>query len=400
MKQRVLGRSANRAAHQIVRLDSESRQPLDGDLTQRLSEAVIARLGGCDALLISDYGKGVCTRSVLRRVIRAARLRGLPIVVDPALGADYKCYRGATIIKPNRREAELAFGRPIRSPDDALSAGRTICRRHGFGAAVITLDQEGLSLATADGLCRHWSVSAREVCDVTGAGDTVLAMLGVCLADGQPLVEACRLANLAAAMQVERMGVAAISWAELLRAESRDRHRTKAESSSRKIVTLDELVVHVQCRRSRGDCIAFTNGCFDLLHAGHVRCLEEAAALGDLLIVAINSDASVRRLKGQERPFIRQEDRAAMVAALAAVDYVVVFDEPTPHALLERLRPDVLVKGGTYHHNQIEGREQIEAYGGRACLVGYTPGVSTTSIAERLRLQIGPLHPIQEATPW
>jgi D-beta-D-heptose 7-phosphate kinase/D-beta-D-heptose 1-phosphate adenosyltransferase len=402
VKQRLLGRAANRLPHQILRLDSESREPLGKTLSEQLAAAIVSELPNCQAVLVSDYAKGVCTPSLLDTVIDAARALRLPVLIDPAVGVDYNRYRGATVIKPNRREAELASGRTIRSPEEALVAGRELCERWDLAAAVITLDADGLVLVTSEGDGRHWSVPPREVCDVTGAGDTVLAVLGTSLAKGRSLRDACRLANVAAALQVERLGVATISPAEIARAAApADRvaatappespkfwhtpPREHGSAATRKILALDALVPLVEAHRAAGRRIVFTNGCFDLLHVGHLCCLEEAAALGDLLIVAVNSDASVRRLKGNDRPLIGQLDRATLVAALAAVNYVVIFNGSTPHALLKRLRPHLLVKGGTYRHDEIVAREVVESYGGEARLVRLVPGISTTALVERLR---------------
>lgn len=406
VKQRLLGRAANHVPHQILRLDRESRQPLDKSQSENLAKSVTEELPNCQAMLISDYAKGVCTQALLSTVIATARELRLPVLVDPACGADYKIYRGASVIKPNRREAELASGRAIRSPGDAFLAGRDLCGRWGFEAAAITLDAEGLALITADGVRRHWVVPQRVVSDATGAGDTVLALLGVGLAEGRSLRSACRLSVLAAGLQVERLGVATISRIEIA-AEARrlgnpavcaappqsprfwhTAPRDRLSENSRKIVTLDALARLVKRHRAEGRRVVFSNGCFDLLHVGHVQCLDKASALGDMLIVAINSDASVRKLKGEGRPVISERDRATMLAALACVDYVVIFNEPTPDRLLNRLRPDVLVKGGGYGADQVVGRRIVESYGGEVRVVEHTADMSTTAIIERAGFQL------------
>jgi D-beta-D-heptose 7-phosphate kinase/D-beta-D-heptose 1-phosphate adenosyltransferase len=243
-------------------------------------------------------------------------------------------------------------------------------------AAVVTLDRDGLAYATSveRGIvaCR-----TRDVCDVTGAGDMVLAVLGLCFAAGLPFIDSLRLANAAAGLEVERFGVEPIMRSELIRGLERD------QGISQGAVTLDELLVHVGRHRRAGRSVVFTNGCFDLLHVGHVSLLEEAAQLGDVLVVAINGDASVRRLKGSKRPIIGEHDRARMLAALGCVDHVLVFDDETPHRLLEAIRPDALVKGGTT--GQIVGAEIVERYGGLVARTTSIPDLSTTNIVKRLQ---------------
>ncbi|MEX2119305.1 MAG: D-glycero-beta-D-manno-heptose 1-phosphate adenylyltransferase [Pirellulales bacterium] len=402
LKQRFLGRAGNQSAaggHQVLRVDRETRQPLSPDTERGLKNFVRRRIAGCQALLISDYDKGVCTPGLVSEAIAAARDLKLPVLVDPPRPSSsprehYGRYRGASLLKPNRLEAELATGRKILGPSDALQAGRELCRACHVEATLVTLDAEGMALAIADK--PGWVVPAavQNIRDVTGAGDIVLAMLGLCLAAGCALPEAARLANVAAGLEVQKVGVQAVSRGEIrtqLDALLEPRRSTPLRSSlaapmrnratpCSKILTLDEAVRRVAQHRRNGQRIVFTNGCFDILHAGHVSYLHEAAALGHVLLVAINSDASVRALKGSGRPVNRQAERAAVLAALASVDYVVVFDEPTPHELLFRLRPELLVKGGTYLIEEVVGREIVEGYGGQVLVLGWTEGVSTSRI--------------------
>jgi D-beta-D-heptose 7-phosphate kinase/D-beta-D-heptose 1-phosphate adenosyltransferase len=268
----------------------------------------------------------------------------------------------------------------IDSPAAGLTAAAELCRRYGVAAAAVTLDRDGIVVAEADGAAQHFPCRPCEVCDITGAGDTVLAVIGLCLATGGTLADAARLANLAAGIQVKRFGAAPILAAELA-----DEVARSEQPAPSKILSPSQLAARVEDLRSQHKTIVFTNGCFDLLHAGHVRCLQEAAALGDALIVAVNSDSSVRQLKGEGRPLMPQAERAAVLAALTSVDYVVVFDELTPLGLLETIRPDVLVKGGTYQVEDVVGREVVEKYGGRVCTTGVVKGLSTTAIVESLR---------------
>lgn len=381
VKQRFLGGADHRQSQQVLRVDSESTSPLGADVQLALSTRIASVISDCDVVLISDYGKGVCTQPLLGEVLRAAAGQGICVLVDPARNANYRDYEGAFLIKPNRSEAAGASGRPIDSVTDAALAARRIQESHSFSAVVITLDRDGVLLIEAGSEPRHFPAVHRDVCDITGAGDTALAMLGVTLSHGLRLDECVRLANAASGLQVQRIGTAPVTWEEVEAA------LTCADSAG-KLVTLAELVQRTATYQRQGRRVVFTNGCFDLLHVGHVSYLQQAAVLGDVLIVAINSDSSVRRLKGESRPIIDQDSRAAMLAALSCIDHVVVFEEDTPCPLLERLRPDVLVKGGTYSRDEVVGREIVEAYGGRVHVVGKVDCVSTsqilTSIASRL----------------
>jgi len=382
-KERVIGRAANRHAHQIVRVDCEIREPISPEVTGRLLAGISNQMAMIDAILIADYAKGVCIPALLRAVIEGGRERKIPVIVDPARIADYSRYSGASLLKPNRIEAELATGSPIVTADDALAAGRLLQQRFDIDAVIVTLDRDGMALVQQNAPARVLPCDEREVYDITGAGDMVLATLGLCSASKIPLSDAARLANLAAGLEVERQGVAPITRQELRAAtHSETRHRSsnyaKFVQSCSKLTSLDDLLPLIATHRAGGRRITFTNGCFDLLHVGHITLLEEAATLGDILIVAINSDTSVRNLKGAGRPIITGLDRARMLAALGCVDHVVIYDDPTPHRLLERIRPDILVKGGTTP--VIIGREIVDSYGGRTVRLGEVPGISTTAL--------------------
>ena len=430
VKERFLGRAANRHAHQILRVDTESRTPLDDALAETMARDVAVLVPHHSAVLISDYAKGTCTPELVSSIIAAGRAAGVPVLVDPARGADYERYRGATLLKPNRLEAELALGRSIASPAEALHAARTLRERYNFDAVVITLDRDGLVFATAQE-AEHQPITPRAVYDITGAGDMVLAMLGLCHAARLPLRVAAQLANVAAGLEVRQPGVMPVSRDEIRLELERlsvssalsdhstasggcqpigscsssvwngiaentkttirltpDARRSVPAAAVSKLVTLDEAIHVADEYRRAGRTIVFTNGCFDLLHVGHVRCLEEARQHGDVLFVAINSDASVGRLKGPDRPVISQHDRARMLASLACIDHVLIFDDPTPHRLLHAIRPDVLVKGGTT--TDIVGREVVEAYGGRVVQTSEVPDRSTTALVSRLQWQSHP----------
>lgn len=395
-KQRVVGRAAGKHPHQIVRIDHEDTRPMANDLARRFCASIAAHLAACQALLISDYGKGVCSPIVLGPVIRAARRAGVPVLVDPARDADYSRYRRASLIKPNRIEAQSASGQTIQSPADALAAGRTICRQTRAEAVLVTLESEGMALVTREGEEHLLPARARAVYDATGAGDMALAAIGLARAAGADWREAAELAIVAAGLEVERFGVSPVTRAEL-RASFDDvvgSHRrvgtahqidaSRPVPRERKLVTLSRLSELVKDYRDAGRTIALANGVFDLLHVGHVRCLEDAAAQADVLLVAVNGDASVRRLKGAGRPVVSAHRRAQMIAALSCVDHVIVFPQRTPHRVLEVVRPDVLVKGGDYQAQPVPEREFVESYGGRVHLARHVRGVSTTHLVKTI----------------
>ena len=380
-KQRLIGRAQNRHPHQMMRIDRESRIPLDAALSQQLIGRLASLISEHKAVLISDYAKGVCTPEILQAIIDLARAAGIPAIVDPGPGVDYADYRNATALTPNRLETKLATGLEIKTPEDAFAAGEVLCSRVNLDHVFVTLDSDGIALVRSDGHTELLPTRRREVYDITGAGDMVLAMIGVGAAEGIAPADLARLANVAGGLEVEQIGVAAITRDQILADLLTGTHRT-----DEKVCHIEELVRHATVRRKLGQKIVFTNGCFDMLHLGHVTYLQQAAREGDCLIVAVNSDSSVRQLgKAPDRPIFDQKTRAAMLAALEAVDYVIVFDESTPHALLERLKPDLLVKGGTYSREEIVGWELVEAYGGKVKPLGALPGLSTTKILERLR---------------
>jgi D-beta-D-heptose 7-phosphate kinase/D-beta-D-heptose 1-phosphate adenosyltransferase len=381
VKERFLGRAQNRHPHQMLRVDRESRELLNVEVEQRLIESILASLNDQQAVLISDYAKGVCTPKLLSSVIEACREKNIPVIVDPSSNGNCVFYKNATAITPNRLETSRATGLEIRTIEDAFQAGKKLCESLDLDHAFITIDSDGVALCKADGTAEHFPTRKREVYDITGAGDMVLATIGVGAAAGVTPEDLARLANIAGGLEVEQIGVVTISREELiadLLAESR--------KTNDKICDADTLARHVAARKSLGQKIVLTNGCFDLLHIGHVGYLEQSAQEGDCLVVAINSDSSVRGLgKGDDRPIFNQEHRSAMLAALEVIDYVTVFEESTPHAILEKIKPDVLVKGGTYSSDEIVGKDIVEGYGGTVKALGITPGISTTQILTIIR---------------
>jgi D-beta-D-heptose 7-phosphate kinase/D-beta-D-heptose 1-phosphate adenosyltransferase len=379
LKERFVGRSGSGVPSQILRVDTEVTTAIDAATESRLCAELDEHLPGQDAVLISDYDKGVCTPGLVAMAIRLANDCRIPVLVDPGRGREFGLYRQATLIKPNRTETEMFTGQRIESRGDAIRAGAMMCQQLDLAMAVITLDADGIALVHHSGAGKVFPTKARSVYDITGAGDMVLAMLGLAIAAGIDAESAVSLANAAAGLEVDRTGVA-----PLTRDEIRAELQIHQLNSRRKISDVDQAARWCEEYRRRGKRVVMTNGCFDLLHVGHASYLEEAAALGDVLIVAINSDDSVRRLKGPERPVIGQNERAALLAALGCVDHVVIFGDDTPHALLRELRPDILVKGGTYLPHQVIGREVVEAYGGRVSVVGMVQGVSTSQIVQNV----------------
>lgn len=380
VKERFIGRAGNRHPQQILRVDHEVREPLDAVLEDELIGHLRAKMATCQALLISDYNKGVCTQRVLDEAIRAARSGGTAVIVDPARVTDYSRYRGATLLTPNRTEAELASGRSILTPEDAFAAGKVLCEQAALDSIIITLDRDGMALVRPDGTGTIFPTQIRSVYDITGAGDMVLATLGMCIAGGTSFDDAVRLANISAGLEVERVGVEQVS-----RNEIRADLAASVGAGAGKVLPLDAAAAVAESCRRREQKVVFTNGCFDILHHGHMQYLQEAARQGDLLIVGLNSDDSIRRLKGPERPINTQRDRAGLLTGLACVDYVVIFDDDTPHELLRQIRPDILIKGGTYTVDEVVGKEVVEAYGGQVCVAGKVDGLSTTAIVNSLR---------------
>lgn len=359
---------------QVVRLDFEHSGPLRAEEEAALLEVVEAHLHGASAVIVSDYGKGVCTEAVCQGVISAARARGVPVLVDPKT-TDWGRYRGATLVTPNFKEFNEVLGDPVPN-EDAIIEGRTagLIERHALAGVLVTRSEKGMTLAhpSLDGGHLHIHTEAREVFDVSGAGDTVIGTLGTALAAGRALPEAVRLANRAAGLVVARAGTVPIDYDTL--AES------FAPEGEGGVLPLDGLLKQLEEARARSQRVVFTNGCFDVLHRGHLTYLRKARALGDLLVVGLNSDDSVRRLKGPERPINCAADRALMLASLAFVDYVCVFEDDTPAALIEAVRPDTLVKGGDYTLEQVVGRE----HAGKVVLIDFVNGYSTTTLIERM----------------
>ncbi|MBX9622739.1 MAG: D-glycero-beta-D-manno-heptose 1-phosphate adenylyltransferase [Gemmataceae bacterium] len=381
VKERYIGRAQARHPQQMLRVDFESREAVSGEVERKLRDAVTAAVRRADVVLVSDYDKGVCTPGLVAAAVAAAKVRGVKVVADPTRGGDYSKYAGCSAITPNRLEAGLATGRAIATTADALRSAAELRDRLGLEAGIVTLDKDGMAVAHRDGRAAVLPTRPRQVYDITGAGDMVMAALGLALAAGADYDPAIRLANVAGGLEVERVGVVPVTRDEILA----DLQHGSAEPAGGKVLPLPSLLADLDRRRRAGQRVAFTNGCFDVLHAGHVQYLREARRQADCLVVGLNSDASVRQIKGSHRPVNAADARAAVLAALADVDYVTVFADPTPLALITAVRPDVLVKGADYRKDQVVGAAEVEGWGGRVHLAGFRPGYSTTGVIDRLR---------------
>ena len=394
LKERYIGRAQDRHPQQMIRVDYETRDPLPAAVEAGLIDRLPSAVAASDLVLISDYDKGVCTPKLLRALIDTCRAQGVPVVADPIRGSDYSRYAGVHCMTPNRLEAGLATGRTIRTTAEAIEVGQTLVDRLGMDAILVTLDRDGMALVRADGRAEVVPTRPRQVYDITGAGDMVLSIVGLCLAAGADYDEAAALGNVAGGLEVEKIGVALLTRQEIL--QDLIRHQP---SEGGKLLHDGALLAEVARRRAAGQRIVFTNGCFDILHVGHARLLRQAKAEGDALIVGINTDTSVRRLKGPTRPIHDEGSRAELLGALECVDLVTTFDAETPLALIEAIRPDVLVKGGDYRPDEVVGREVVEGSGGRLVLIPLVEGHSTTGIVRRAAERTITTHAAEPAIP-
>ncbi|HVO13940.1 MAG TPA: D-glycero-beta-D-manno-heptose-7-phosphate kinase [Alphaproteobacteria bacterium] len=368
-------------AQQIVRADHETALPIAARAETAVIRHAMDFLSDVSVVVLSDYGKGVLTERVVSEVIAAAAAAGKTVIVDPK-GPDYHRYRGATLVTPNRKELAEAAHLPVGSDAEIARAAAHLIATYDFGAVLATRGADGMSLITREkpDTPLHLPTEAREVFDVTGAGDTVVATIAAALAGGFSLPEAAQLANAAAGIVVGKSGTAVAHPDELAAAL----HRQDLLTGEGKLVTVEQLGERVADWRRRGLKIGFTNGCFDLLHPGHVSLLRQARAAADRLVVGLNSDASVRRLKGEGRPVQSEAARAMVLGSLASVDLVVIFGEDTPMALIEAIKPDVLVKGADYTKDKVVGADFVEAHGGRVLLADLVPGQSTSATIARM----------------
>ncbi len=367
-KTRMVGLAQHRHRQQLLRVDEEETGPLSEASTASLIKITGELAAQADVVCLEDYDKGVVGEHLAQAVIGEAGRKGCRVLVDPARLSDYRRYQGADVLTPNREELSLVAGRRFASLEELAAAGQALLVEREIKALVVTVDREGAVLVEQGKEWRHLPTVPRSVYDNTGAGDAVLA-------------SATRLANVAGGLEVEKFGCVPITADEVL-AEL----RMEGRLGGGKLRSADELVAELQLHRDRGETVAFTNGCFDILHAGHVDLLQRCRKEASLLVIGLNSDSSVRTLeKGTDRPINKFEHRAAVLGALECVDYVVGFEEPDPEALIRKIRPDVLIKGGDWARKGVVGQSFVESAGGRVVLLPLVEGVSTTELVSRIR---------------
>ncbi len=379
-KQRLIGLAQHRHRQQLMRIDQESTDPLSHDISDELLRKYHEALEQVDIVCLQDYDKGVLTAEVCKEMIRQGAEAGLKVLIDPAVSRDYTKYAGATLLTPNRHEVSTALAFAVGSMTDAAKAARCLTEALALEAVVITLDKEGSYLFTRD-ISELVPARPRTVYDVTGAGDVVLATLAVSLAAGSDYRTAVQLANIAGGIEVEKFGVATVTVSEMI-------HEIAEQFGTRnvKLRSLDALLEELNWRRSRGQTVVFTNGCFDVIHRGHIEYLRFCKAQGDVVVVGLNSDNSVRALKGPERPINNQHDRAAVLSGLETVDFVTIFEEPSVLNLVKKVRPDILIKGADWGGKEgVVGYDFVESYGGKVMLAPLVQGKSSTATIERIR---------------
>jgi D-beta-D-heptose 7-phosphate kinase/D-beta-D-heptose 1-phosphate adenosyltransferase len=364
---------------QLLRSDHETKSMLQDSTAAQMLEIIVGEIPEHKAVILSDYGKGVLTASVVRATIDAAKAKNVPVFVDPKQ-RDVSIYAGATVLSPNLKELALTMGVDSFICEEAIiGAAQTLCNQHAFDYVLVTRGKDGMTLVNAKGLVKHIPANAREVFDVSGAGDTAIATLAAAYAVGNDMAHAAELANLAAGVVVGRLGTAVVYRSDLTTAL----YTNQALEHQQKILPLNYAQDMVTSWKRDKLKVGFTNGCFDIMHAGHVSLLQDAKARCDKLVIGLNTDASVKRLKGESRPVNHELDRATLLAALSMVDLVVLFDEDTPIKLLEALKPDALMKGADYTKEQVVGWEFVESYGGKVELLPLKQGYSTTDIIKK-----------------
>ena len=365
------------ASHQqVVRYDKESKEEITPECERELVLKIFETIDQYDAVILSDYGKGVLSESLTHKIIFAASGADLKVLVDPK-GEDYCKYRGAYLLTPNKAEARLATGIDIVDDASLLNALKKLQMCGSLEVPMITLSEDGIAMLDSNNRVIKKPTVAREVYDVTGAGDTVIASLGYCVAQGIPIEQAIEFANLAAGVVVGKLGSATATLEEIEEYKGTI-HKSAIESH---IKDFTQIAKTVERLKKNGKKIVFTNGCFDILHRGHVSYLDVAKSFGDTLILGLNADASVKRLKGEDRPINTQEDRAYILAALESVDFVVIFDEDTPYQLIKIIEPDILVKGADYEGKEVIGSDIAK----EVRLVTFIDGKSTTTIIEKIK---------------
>jgi len=379
-KQRLIGLAQHRHKQQLMRIDRESTAALDESVREQLLQACREALADVDIVCLQDYDKGVLSAELCREMIRLGTAAGHKVLVDPVRSADYTKYAGATLLTPNRYETSLAVGFEVREAAEAARAAQVLRQKLSLDAAVVTLDREGLYLCT-ETTAQLIPARPRNVYDVTGAGDVVLAILAVSLAADSDYLTAAHLANIGGGIEVEKFGASTVSVSEMV-------HEIAGQFGTRnnKLRPLDALLEEIDWRHSRGQTIVFTNGCFDVIHRGHIEYLRFCKTQGDVVVVGLNSDSSVRALKGPERPINNQQDRAAVLSGLETVDFITIFEEPSVLGLVRKVKPDVIVKGGDWGNKEgVVGWDFVESYGGKVVLAPLVQGKSSTATIEKMK---------------
>ena len=369
---------------QLLRLDEEDTAPAKDCMGDEIISLTKESLPECDAVVLSDYGKGLLrSKRLVQTLIELSKEHNVPVIVDPK-GKDWERYSGSTCITPNTKELEAVYDGAIAGKEDLLRAMRSILIKYNLCWVLATRGSLGMCLISRNDEPLFIPALAREVYDVSGAGDTAIATLSIAVGSGHSFPDAAKLANLAAGIVVGKIGTQPIHILELKAAFETSGVDEKLQGFTHKLASLSSAVTQVEAWKARREKIVFTNGCFDLLHPGHIHLLNHAKTLGDRLVVAINSDASVKRLKGATRHILHERDRACMLASLDCVDLVVVFETDTPEHLLRSLKPEILTKGADYSPEAVVGREIVESYGGLVRLIPILQGYSTTAITKRM----------------
>ena len=378
-KQRLIGLAQHRHRQQLMRIDEESSESLSKTEHEKILQVYKENLPQADIVCLQDYNKGLLSDSLCEKMIQAARNAGKKIIIDPSPIVDYSKYTSASLITPNRKEASAAVGFDIETNDDAKKAANKLYKKLKLDAAVITLDKEGAYLK-ANGINRHLTTRVRKVYDVTGAGDIVLATLAIVLAAGCDYETAVKLSNITGGIEVEKFGASAVTIEEII-----NEIILQNRQELGKLRSITTLTAELDWHRKQNRKIVFTNGCFDVLHRGHIEFLKFCKSHGDILVLGLNSDNSVKTIKGPERPINNQHDRAEVLSALETIDYIVIFDEPDPLKTIEQIKPDVLVKGRDWEHKGVVGREFVESKGGKVVLAPLVKGKSTTKTIEKMK---------------
>ena len=378
-KQRLIGLAQHRHRQQLIRIDDESNEAMTEDECEKILNLYKQKLPDADIVCLQDYNKAMLSYKLCTQFIKLAKQAKKKVLIDPAMTDDYTKYAGATAITPNRKETSLAVGFDIQTAADAERAAEVLADKFGFEAVVLTLDKEGAYLKAPE-VNQIVPTIPRNVYDVTGAGDVVLATLAATLAAGCDYKTATQLANIAGGIEVEKFGVATVTVDELVN-EIISQNRGK----SGKIRQIDDIIAELNWHRNQNNKIVFTNGCFDVLHRGHIEFLKFCKQHGNVVVLGLNSDNSVSQIKGPGRPINNQHDRAAVLAALETIDYIVIFDEPDPLEIITKIRPDVLVKGQGWADKGVVGREFVESIGGKVVLAPLVEGKSSTETIEKLK---------------